>query len=731
MKVFNKIICFILIFALLTPVIVSAAEPVVAPADSGVSSTYDKNYIYITYQNKTYSCNRNQKINTYNGRIGCEVFYDSDDNEAGKYFYLLKDTTYEIQSYEWSGEHTSYNRLPVSLEKTHWNDNINVSYWYSPGLNRCYVFSGGYVYGKGIKGAGIISYSASSSNGNSYLKMDNGGYYSSWVTNYYGVVVCSIFDFNDGSFKSSMVDLSASSVRTPSVFYFVDENKIANASTVTTICALSIKNFDYIDNTYLSADVEYIENLPDDLVCVYSNHLISGFWQPDGTSNIVTPSYYFSYQYIFKADKYILFVDSADKLKSITKSDSNALFTFATTCNKRIYYSLDGKTWTSLVDVQDMYSLTNTISSSYCFKDDKSILQLLFTSDDDYGKPLYEWKSLPDVLDKVSTFEVWYDPTTGYEDVDLERLYKLWTYENNLDAAKRFLPRMFSPLFFSAFADLLDQTDFDYAAKLDDYVTSSISKSFYYSFLMPGTVKFLQFDESTLTLKQITQSSVYSMIQAILESSVNNTEYLKATRGELFDYFTNLNNNLAYIDSSITSNFKNMKNVISPMVYDISSVKTLLEHNNVNVLDIHKLLADTLPGLAFDDSSVVAAIKDISFPAGGGTFNFDDSAILARLDSIRAAMSVTTKPTLRDYDDDPDDDNTSVVDFVSTGLSDLVGGTVIQPIALAPGVLSAVTFVNTWIGNIWDNLGKLRPVVVLGLTFTVVNVVIRREEATA
>ena len=729
MKVFNKIICFILIFVLLTPVIVSAAEPIVTPSDSGISSTYDENYVYIIYDSKTYSCDRHKKINTYNGRIGCELFYDSNDNEAGKYFYLLKDTTYEIQSYELSGKRTSYNRLPVSLEKTYWNNDINVSYWYSPGSNRCYVFSGGYVYGEGVKGAGIISYSASLSNGNSYLKMDNGGYYSSWVTNYYGVVVCSIFDFNDGSFKSSMVDLSASSVRTPSVFYFVDENKIANASTVTG-GALSVRNYNYIDNTYLSSDVEYEEKLPDDLVCVYSNHLISGFWQPDGTSNIVTPSYYFNNQYIFKADKYILFVDSADKLKSITKSDSNALFTFATTCNKRIYYSLDGKTWTSLVDVQDMYSLTNTISSSYCFKDDKSILQLLFTSDDDYGKPLYEWKSLPDTLDKVGTFDVWYDPTTGYEEKDLESVFQSFKDERWNELGHDIL-RLFSPNFVDAMNDLIIKSDIDYAAKLDDYVTSSISKSFYYSFLMPGTVKFLQFDESTLTLKQITQSSVYSMIQAILESSVNNTEYLKATRGELFDYFTNLNNNLAYIDSSITSNFKNMKNVISPMVYDISSVKTLLEHNNVNVLDIHKLLADTLPGLAFDDSSVIAAIKDISVTSSGGTFNFDDSAILSRLDSIRAAMSATTKPTLRDYDDDPDDDNTSVVDFVSTGLSDLVGGTVIQPIVLAPGVLSAVTFVNTWIGNIWDNLGKLRPVVVLGLTFTVVNVVIRREEATA
>ena len=729
MKVFNKIICFILIFVLLTPVIVSAAEPIVTPSDSGISSTYDENYVYIIYDSKTYSCDRHKKINTYNGRIGCELFYDSNDNEAGKYFYLLKDTTYEIQSYELSGKRTSYNRLPVSLEKTYWNNDINVSYWYSPGSNRCYVFSGGYVYGEGVKGAGIISYSASSSNGNSYLKMDNGGYYSSWVTNYYGVVVCSIFDFNDGSFKSSMVDLSASSVRTPSVFYFVDENKIANASTVTG-GALSVRNYNYIDNTYLSSDVEYEEKLPDDLVCVYSNHLISGFWQPDGTSNIVTPSYYFNNQYIFKADKYILFVDSADKLKSITKSDSNALFTFATTCNKRIYYSLDGKTWTSLVDVQDMYSLTNTISSSYCFKDDKSILQLLFTSDDDYGKPLYEWKSLPDTLDKVSTFDVWYDPTTGYEEKDLESVFQSFKDERWNELGHDIL-RLFSPNFVDAMNDLIIKSDIDYAAKLDDYVTSSISKSFYYSFLMPGTVKFLQFDESTLTLKQITQSSVYSMIQAILESSVNNTEYLKATRGELFDYFTNLNNNLAYIDSSITSNFKNMKNVISPMVYDISSVKTLLEHNNVNVLDIHKLLADTLPGLAFDDSSVIAAIKDISLSGSGGTFNFDDSAILSRLDSIRDRMNYTYKPVLKDYDDDPDDDNTSVVDFVSTGLSDLVGGTVIQPIALAPGVLSAITFVNTWIGNIWDNLGKLRPVVVLGLTFTVVNVVIRREEATA
>ncbi len=134
-----------------------------------------------------------------------------------------------------------------------------------------------------------------------------------------------------------------------------------------------------------------------------------------------------------------------------------------------------------------------------------------------------------------------------------------------------------------------------------------------------------------------------------------------------------------------------------------------------------------MPGLVFDDSSVIAAIKDISLSgSGGGTFNFDDSAILSRLDSIRDRMNYTYKPVLKDYDDDLDDDNTSVVDFISNGLSSV---NVIQPIALAPGVLSAVTFVNSWLSNIWDNLGKLQSVVVLGLTFTVVDVAIRREGA--
>ena len=48
----------------------------------------------------------------------------------------------------------------------------------------------------------------------------------------------------------------------------------------------------------------------------------------------------------------------------------------------------------------------------------------------------------------------------------------------------------------------------------------------------------------------------------------------------------------------------------------------------------------------------MAAIKDISITTGSSTFNFDDSAILSRLDSIRDRMNYTYKPVLKDYDDD-------------------------------------------------------------------------------
>lgn len=229
--------------------------------------------------------------------------------------------------------------------------------------------------------------------------------------------------------------------------------------------------------------------------------------------------------------------------------------------------------------------------------------------------------------------------------------------------------------------------------------------------IAPEYFNYFEYDKNLDSWVSIRQTSIYSLIKTLVDYSSDHSVLLKAIRTENFNSFKLLSSNLSLI-YELQSDIKDL----------VGSIDYYSSFRSIN--GSFRSLLNTLPSLAFDDSSVIAAIKDISITTGGSTFNFDDSAILSRLDSIRAAMSATTKPTLRDYDDDPDDDNTSVVDFIGNGISSV---NVIQPIALSPGILAAITTVNTWITNIWDNLGKVQTVVILGLTFTVVDVALRRE----
>ena len=230
--------------------------------------------------------------------------------------------------------------------------------------------------------------------------------------------------------------------------------------------------------------------------------------------------------------------------------------------------------------------------------------------------------------------------------------------------------------------------------------------------IAPEYFNYFEYDKNLDSWVSIRQTSIYSLIKTLVDYNSDHSVLLKAIRTENFNSFKLLSSNLSLI-YELQSDIKDL----------VGSIDYYSSFRSIN--GSFRSLLNTLPSLAFDDSSVIAAIKDISLSgSGGGTFNFDDSAILSRLDSIRDKMNYTYKPVLKDYDDDPDDDNTSVVDFISNGIS---SASVIQPIALSPGVLAAITTVNSWITNIWDNLGKVQTVVILGLTFTVVDVALRRE----
>lgn len=719
MKVFVKILSVILIISLLSPVVINAADVNVRPVNP-VKSSYDDNNIYFEYNGKSYTVPRNTKISMYNDYYAYCIYDTSTNGEQFNFLRVAKDNIKEVRYYHTNMKRDRYSRLPMTYEKTAWNDFVSVSYWYSPSSNKVYVLSGCYVYGIGNKGAEVLSYSNSFNDNGSKFKLTNGGYYDSSFEGYYGVVVCSIFDLGTGTSISSVAYCYTTKYLTLTSLDFVDSTKLDAP------CSSSSS----LDLYYLSKST-YKEYFPADLLCLYANYKIDGFYDNSNISEVKTPSYYFAYQYLYQTKEGFYFVDSSKRLTSLTYDNgASAIFTFDGECNKRIYRSVDGQTWFNMTEINNMYG--KIISCSYEYLYDSSgnpIYKMIYTNDDMVGmadKPVYD-----DYFNKhdfFTTFPTWkeeYKDGLNWDD---------YHYADSVDTSKLTWYGKFAYTALHAVNSAVSSVPYLGGFDMSSYVNDiffgtnlSMGDAGVLNIFSNLTTEFnYQYDSSGKLVSRT--RTIYGYLKMLANNGYDTVQYLASMQDEivkpLFDAISYQTDILISFKDSNVSKLKDIRSSISSLI-------EWVDLGNTYQLRTLNYLKDTLPSLAYDDSSVIAAIKDISISTGGSTFNFDDSAILARLDSIRDRMNYTYKPVLKDYDDDPEDDNTSVVDFVSTGLSDLVGGTVIQPIVLAPGVLSAVTFVNTWIGNIWDNLGKLRPVVVLGLTFTVVNVVIRREEATA
>ena len=712
MKVFVKILSVILIISLLSPVVNNAADVNVRPVNP-VKSSYDDNNIYFEYNGKSYTVPRNTKISMYNGFYAYYIFDTANNGENYEYLYISNEDLKELRCWEISGDHYRYCRLPMSYEKTFWNDFVSVSYWYSPSSNKVYVFSGCHVYGVGNRGAEVLSYSNGLNGSSSCFKFTNGGYYDSLVEKYYGVIVCSIYDINTGTSISSVADCYTTKYDIRTNFDFVDSSKIDKPL-----------SSDSSYNKYNLSDSTYKEYVPGDLLCLYANYKINGFYDGSNISEVRTPSYYFAYQYLYQTKEGYFFVDSSKRLTSLTYDNgASAIFTFDGECNKRIYRSVDGQTWFNMTEINNMYG--KIISCSYEYLYDSSgnpIYKMIYTNDDMVGmadKPVYD-----DYFNKhdfFTTFPTWkeeYKDGLNWDD---------YHYADSVDTSKLTWYGKFAYTALHAVNSAVSSVPYLGGFDMSSYVNDiffgtnlSMGDAGVLNIFSNLTTEFnYQYDSSGKLVSRT--RTIYGYLKMLANNGYDTVQYLASMQDEivkpLFDAISYQTDILISFKDSNVSKLKDIRSSISSLI-------EWVDLGNTYQLRTLNYLKDTLPSLAYDDSSVIAAIKDISITTGGSTFNFDDSAILSRLDSIRDRMNYTYKPVLRDYDDDLDDDNTSVVDFISNGISSV---NVIQPIALSPGVLAAVTTVNTWITNIWDNLGKVQTVVILGLTFTVVDVALRRE----
>lgn len=715
MKVFVKILSLILIISLLSPVVINAADVNVRPVNP-VKSSYDDNNIYFEYNGKSYTVPRNTKISMYNDYYAYSVYDTRSNGEQLQYLYVAKDNIKEVSYYHTNMKRYRYSRLPMTYEKTAWNNLVSVSYWYSPSTNKVYVLSGCYVYDIGNKGAEVLSYSNSLNGTNdSKFKLTNGGYYDSSFEGYYGVVVCSIFDIGTGTSISSVAYCYTTKYFTLDSLDFVDSSKMDAPYSSSSS-----------RDTYRFSNSTYKEYFPADLLCLYANYNIDGFYDGSNISEVKTPSYYFAYQYLYQTKEAYFFVDSSKRLTSLTYDNgASAIFTFDGECNKRIYRSVDGQIWFNMTEINNMYGKIISCSFEYLYDSSGNpIYKMIYTNDDMVGmadKPVYD-----DYFNKhdfFTTFPTWreeykeglvWDSYKDYISASEGKEKLNWIGQFGMSALDAINSAIKSMPFGGGFDassyynDLFLGTSLSAADAGILNIFSNLTMEFNY-----------QYDSSGKLVSRT--RTIYGYLKMLANNGYDTVQYLSSMQDEitkpLFDAISYQTEVLQLFKDGNLTKLKDIRSSISSLI-------EWVDQGNTYQIRTLTYLQDTLPSLAFDDSSVIAAIKDISITTGGSTFNFDDSAILSRLDSIRDRMDYTYKPLLRDYDDDPDDDNTSVVDFISNGISSV---NVIQPIALSPGVLAAITTVNSWITNIWDNLGKVQTVVILGLTFTVVDVALRRE----
>ena len=718
-KLYLKIFSFFLAFCLFTYFIfvhpsfdVLAASVSSLPKDLDISVDFDSDNIYVSYNGYDTTISRHTPTTFDNGFH--YVYYSGTVYACKDYFAF---GYFPPSAYNAS---VRYTYLPSELEKC--NGKVaNASYWLDPVSNCVYVFTSSY---------------------SGYYGMRSG--ISRMVDNYF------VFPFSESITWPWVVTVTRIDLVTNVVTHYFDYAYSTYNGTINGIFTYNtLFTFDYhgtfdpgdkYSNVRHQSPVYYYGSaaysacgksysLPSGTVCIFANHKIEGFFDYDD-SDVITPSYYFRYQYVFYKETYgFLFVDSSGKLDNIfqDRDTFDITLNFKNKCNFYCYFSSVGlsESWTNLVNYNTMYSSSFKVPkvSNFVNPNNESF-KLIYCNDSDYGVSVKSWESFPDALDDLNTYDSWVDAVhqitqtdNPYDSSTSSKSEKIaYTVLGGLTALGSVATRQFKDAW-----DIMSSLRSIPNEDADSVLMSSLLLNTTFlkdAIIAPEYFNYFEYDKEHDSWVSVRQTSVYSLIKTLVDYSSDHSVFLKAIRTENFNSFKLLSSNLSLI-YDVQSDIKDL----------VGSIDYNSSFRSIN--GSFRSLLNTLPSLAFDDTSVIAAIKDISITTGGTSFNFDDSAILSRLDSIRDRMNYTYKPVLKDYDDDPDDDNTSVVDFVSTGLSDLVGGTVIQPIALAPGVLSAVTFVNTWIGNIWDNLGKLRPVVVLGLTFTVVNVVIRREEATA
>ena len=580
------------------------------------------------------------EISSLPADAGVEVRYDSDN------IYLTyngESWTINRNTLVGSSAPTEYD-YPLSWSKSfemdHFGNAIPCSYWFSPSERNIYVVCS-------LRFAGNSQYT--------------------WF--YDANMNHKIQSYSDGS------------------FYYVqseDYDTFSNRSRLyvyqLNLSDMSVAKFKSVQDVD-SSDVIIDNGYPTDLVCLYSNYTISGFFELKPSETCYTPNYYFDYQYLFYVeDVGYTFIDSALPLVSISHPDpTHALLKFDDVCNKHIYTSVDGIEWTALYTVSGMYSDNASVDYKWFYDSAGgiSVYQLVYCNDgtfDDEPIVTPEYGTVNDVVSNL-----W---SIVYYKSQFEKLE--YVAPNSKDWANAFEWFMYSS--FS-----LDYVDF--------------------SFYHPNNG--VKYSYSGISFRGLVEQIFYEMqnLRTVLNDEVD--ELTDVTHNDLKSVFDNITNTNLYLDKVIDT-------VEGLNIPDYNYFEKLNELIGLQA-NIKQLLTDMEFAVTLPENSDI-----VSTP-------FDDTEILDSLVEIDKSIDyiggLITYQTVTDVFEDlgDNDDLLEVGDFINSAIASMASNTLLSgAFTYTDGITNGINWVNARVDSFYTASGNFKPVIILGAVFFVINLYIRR-----
>ncbi len=698
-----------------------AASPEISslPADIDIEVTYDADTVTFTYNNVTHSIDRNTR-----------------------YEYLNSSSTSN----------------PRFLERTSTGYYIPASYWFSPSENRLYVFSGctdnsvssettlsdfcyilGYVPGSNNATTDIV--------GNFYLHNNAGGYNSTFMyfIDYNFGYVCNTYKLysDDGWSRDRNI-----------CYWYPDVAKINGEDAYKVLGVSSTKRYYF----------------PADLICVFSNYEISGFYEFDN-SKVNTPSYYFNFQYIFYKEKYgYIFVDSAKRVREIgfPNNVNNPRFFFEDICNSYVYSSSDGVSWTLLTTTSTAYAKYFEVSTGTSWTD----YTLVYTNDKSFGgDPLVtpDYGDITDVTANLDSFLKDFDIISssgrGSSITSLDYLIVEFPADNSLLSS-----------FVGSFT-----LDYVYYCTYKFYYGSGTTSmpEYIHVYYFGGTVydnvivksssdtgnKFFDFLNGTLidpnnSYQLVSTSKVptFSMYFRLLNNTTNNIfTSLTAMRTDLHADLKSIFKNITLTNQYLSRIYFRLDDLKIPSSIDYSGdfdkLSAALDklHNDL----IYEEGVTKLPNVPQYLVYIYGVTKDIrtrldtiisKMPAGSGSVDVDTDSIVtainesatsltATVDSgndklhsdlnyIKALMTIDTVNKL--FGDDEDSQN--IFTFVSKGISSIVTGSIISDaLAFSSNTKDGIVYISSYVNKFYEAVPVYSAVVTVGASFFIIDMVLRRK----